>query len=201
MTEGSGLDDSTLYEIEAKIPDDRYTAMQAMSAAQRMRETELMLQSLLAERFQLKVHFAKADMPCYDLVIDKDGSRLPDPNDESANSAPTSASWVLAPNGEFRFRNVHLEEILQAPIFGLGDRPIVNKTGLSGAYNLRLRWKSPQNTVSTSQPAVGGDTSQTQEEDVSIFTAIREQLGLRLVPSHTEFDIVNVDHIEPPSEN
>jgi uncharacterized protein (TIGR03435 family) len=159
-----------------------------------------MLQSLLVQRFGLRVHFATSDMPSYDLVIDRAG-RLPAPNDDAGNSAPTSSGWVLNPTGEFIFHNLKLEELLQSSLFGLGDRPIVNKTGLSGTYNLKLRWKPQRTATPISSSAFDGTVPTTEDEDVSIFTAIREQLGLRLVPSHSELEVVDVDHIDPPSEN
>jgi bla regulator protein blaR1 len=189
---GSGWADSKIYRIEARIPDGVFAKMEKMTSAERRQQAQLMLQSLLAERFRLRTHVGTKDMSVYELGIDKGGAKLPAPND---SSVPPGGGWAVTPQG-MNVRNVKLADLLQSPIFGLGDRPVVNHTGLEGSYNLTLHWKP-------SQPAPSGvDTAVTPDDsEPSIFTALREQLGLRLVPSHSPVEVLYIDSIEEPSEN
>ena len=89
-------DSSILYVVEAKIPDETFTRMQTMTAAERKEQTQLMLQSLLAERFNLKTHFASQEMPIYELVLDKGGSKLPAPNEPPIAAG---SGWAMSPAG------------------------------------------------------------------------------------------------------
>ena len=78
----------------------------------------------------------------------------------------------------------------------IGGRSVANKTGISGSYDVALRW------ARTGSAATATDDGSTQEENApSFFTAIQEQLGLRLVPTKDQVDYVIVDHIEKPSPN
>jgi uncharacterized protein (TIGR03435 family) len=98
-----------------------------------------------------------------------------------------------------RIRNMKLEELLQQSIFGLGDRPIVNKTGLTGAYNIKMHWKPP------SKPGAPGTADgffpATDDSGPSIFTVVQEQLGLKLVPARGPVEGVIIDHMEKPTAN
>jgi bla regulator protein BlaR1 len=190
---GPGVADSKIYRIEARIPDEVFAEMKQMTSAERRRRTQLMLQSLLAERFGLRVHVGTKEMPVYELVIDKGGVKLPAPIPSSDGNC---CSWVMSPKGEMRVFNSKLAQLLQNPIFGLGDRPIVNHTEFQGNYNFTLRWKP-----TPSAPA-GVDTAAAPDDsEASIFTALREQLGLRLVPSRGPVEVLYVDGIAEPSEN
>jgi uncharacterized protein (TIGR03435 family) len=193
---GLGWNDSKRYVIEAKIPDDFFSRMQAMTAAERRRQTQLMLQSLLADRFKMKTHFATWDMPIYELVVDKGGSKLPPPNEPPAAAG---GGWAMSPQGEMRIRNMKLDELLQSSIFELGDRPIVNQTGLTGTYNLTLHWKPP--TASTAPKTDDGFFPATDDSGPSIFAVVQEQLGLKLVASRGPVEVVIIDQFEQPSAN
>lgn len=193
------------YVIQARISAELFTRMQKMTFAERREEINLMMQSLLADRFQLTVHFETREMQVYELVVAKDGPKLPPPNLPPPSSAasdpskppPDMRGSVQMSQGILSARNVTIDGMLQAPFLGLGGRPIVNKTGLTETYNLTLRWTPQQPATSSpdgAPPAPDGS-------DVSIFTALQEQLGLRLVPAKAPVEIVVIDHIETPSEN
>jgi uncharacterized protein (TIGR03435 family) len=95
-----------------------------------------------------------------------------------------------------QIRNMTLDGMLTAPWFGLGARPIVNMTGLTGTYNLALHDWQPD------IPAQGPNSlGPPPEGQASIFTVLQEQLGLKLIASKTPIEVIVIDHIEPPSEN
>jgi uncharacterized protein (TIGR03435 family) len=95
-----------------------------------------------------------------------------------------------------RVRNMKLDLMLTAPWFGLGDRPIVNKTGLTSTYNLTLNWAPSQ----PPGPPTAGAAPE-PDDSASIFTALQEQLGLKLVPAKDPVEVIVIDSIEKPSEN
>lgn len=188
--------------------------MQTMSSTERRMQISLMKQSLLADRFKLKVHFVMREMPVYELVVAKGGGKAklttPDPN---ALPAPKGANYVntFGPHSglgvtrgaqgvlEMTAKDVFMDNVAQSfqeAVDDLGGRTIVNKTGLDGRYDFTLKWTNQQ-TAS----APGADSAAAESEAPSIFTALEEQLGLKLVPAKGMVEVVVIDSIERPSEN
>ncbi len=192
--------DNTLYVVNAKISDATFSRMQVMPQAARIGQVRLMLQSLLEDRFHLKAHFTTAEMSVYQLVTDKSGSKLPTPDDPNSEGR---GGWAMNPRtGEMRITHMRLDELLQNQIFELGDRLIINKSGLDGIYTLTLRWEPVQRQISSSNPSGAPDetaeASLPHGAEASIFTALREQLGLRLVPAKGTVEVLYIDGISPP---
>jgi len=190
-----GWNDSKRYLVEAKIPDDLFAKMQDMTRDQRAQQVRLMLQSLCADRLKLKVHFATRDVPIYNLVQDKGGAKLPPPD-----SLPgTGTGGLRMSNGKVEVRNTKLDDFAQfmssLRLFGLDGRSIVNQTGLSGAYTFTFDW-NPPTTRSDADPLAAND-----DPGPTIFDALHDQLGLKLVPSTGPIETLYIDHIEPPSDN
>jgi len=75
----------------------------------------------------------------------------------------------------------------------IGDRMLINQTGLSGSYNFALKWSREQ--------SAGSDNGAPISDAPSFFTALQEQLGLRLVPTKAPTEVIVIDHIEHPTEN
>jgi uncharacterized protein (TIGR03435 family) len=195
----------TGYVIQVKPADAVRDAMQKMPADERRRQTQLMQQSLLADRFQLKMHFETREMPVYELVIAKGGSKLKVDNDPSKGSARIG-------------RNGQMSELkgigLPLPIFigflmsgpEIDGRPVIDKTGLAGNYDVLLDWlpsrlPAPPQPGTLVQPGTYGPAPTPDTEGPSLFTALQEQLGLKLVPAKGPVEIVVIDSIERPSEN
>jgi bla regulator protein blaR1 len=181
------------YEIQAKIEDFLFAAMQKMTPAQQREQVALMEQSLLADRFKLKVHFETREMPVYSLIVVKSGAKLtPAKDGESIRLSTVS-------NGQGREMTaiaVTLDQFVLSPLLtGPADgRLVVNKTGLKGSYDFTLKWESEQFAASDAVKNLGAEAP-------PFLTAIQEQLGLKLVPSKALVEVIVVDHIEPPSTN
>jgi uncharacterized protein (TIGR03435 family) len=193
-----------IYRIESKIPDDAYAAMQKMTNDERHNQTMLMMQSLLAERFKLKVHVETRDLPVWQLTVAKGGTKLPPQNDaqppagaDDASRARSMAGGEAVGPAGVRIRNMALDGMLTAPWFGLNDRPIVNATGLTGKYNLDLNWipDIPRQAANPNGPPP------VPEGQASIFTVLEEQFGLKLVNAKAPVEVVVIDAVERPSEN
>ncbi|MDP9049465.1 MAG: TIGR03435 family protein [Acidobacteriota bacterium] len=185
--------DSSSYEINAKVfhPDD--STPPKLTKSQRNQ----MLQSLLADRFKLVVHTETKDAPIYELTLAKSGPKF-----HETTPGDTFASGVKGLDGQTHIGYPMMTALGQltgqaTPIGSIIDfltqtlhRPIVDKTGLTGKYDIALQW-TPDNTPADS-PTAGGP---------SIFTAIQEQLGLKLESTKGPVETLVIDHIEKPSEN
>jgi uncharacterized protein (TIGR03435 family) len=150
----------TMYDIVAKAEGEG-TPTRA--------EFRQMLQSLLADRFKLEVHREMKEMPVYALVVGKNGPKL---KESAPDADPWAHTGVSGRNYEVTMPKATMEglvkEISNAAFL---DRPVLDKTGLTGTYDIRLTY-TPENRMSRGPEP---------DLDVSIFTAVQEQLGLRLV--------------------
>ncbi len=181
------------FVIQGKPPESIATAMQSMTIAERMKEYDLMMQSLLADRFQMKAHFEAREMLVYELVQAKGGSKLVEDSDPTKRLISSGGSRFRAGASPIQTLIGLLE---CAP--DIGGREIVDKTGLTGTYDFNLQWTPLQAT------AAGGDSASASPPDpggTSLFTAIEEQLGLKLVPAKDQAKVLVIDHIAQPSPN
>jgi len=180
------------FEIQAKIEDSEYAAMQKTTPAQQHERLALMEQSLLADRFGLKVHFETREMPVYALVVAKSGSKLSPAKNEESSRISTLANGQ---GREMTAIGVTLEQFVLSPLVtGPAGRLVVDQTGIKGAFDLTLKWTTELLAASAAGKEVGADAP-------SFFTAMREQLGLVLVPSKAPVEVIVIDRIEQPSAN
>jgi bla regulator protein blaR1 len=183
---------SDRYEINAKIDEAILAAIQKMSPIDQQRQVSLMQQSLLQSRFGLKAHIERRELPIYALVPVKDGARLI----EAAADDTSQLSYVPDAQGAvLTAKATDLQEFSQAPFLRGVDRIVVDQTGLHGRYNFVLKWSSPMGRSAADAPG------EIENEYPDIFTAVREQLGLRLVPTKGPVEVLVIDHIQRPTEN
>jgi uncharacterized protein (TIGR03435 family) len=171
--------DDTYYDIFANASGDGIPTRG---------EFQQMLQTLLADRFNLKIHRATKEMAVYALVVGKNGPRF---KESAADANQIVNHGVNGPN-QTTTGSQYTMAMLAGDMngyFGV-DRPVVDKTGLSGAYNLKIE-ATPEFRMNRTS-AFG---------DISIFTAIQNQLGLKLEPQKGVIEILVVDHFEKPSAN
>ncbi len=145
-------------------------------------QLRLMLQTLLADRFKLTMHYESKVQPVYKLVVRKTGPKL----DESEPGGAFSVS--ISPDG-FVFRNAGMTRLIG--FLGV-DRPVVDRTGLTGAYNFTLR-REPRTEGPKTEPSADAFSS-------SIFTDI-QKLGLKLEADTAPVEYPVVDHVEKPNAN
>ena len=187
---------SQRFDIEATTDSAVLDRLHALSRDQRRIETRAMFQQLLADRFKLAVHWETRDLPIYALVVEKKGPSLL-PSKEPEGQSGTSAS-----DGQFTSKGLTLSQLADALTQELSrelGRVVVDKTGIQGRYDFALKW-----TPETGAPSVnnGTDASAPQPDTgPSIFTAIQEQLGLKLESSKGPVQVLVIDHAEMPSDN
>jgi len=177
------------YDIDARISDaDRAAWNDPKNQPAILQQ---MLQTMLADRFKLVVHRTTKEVPVYELVVGKDGPKLT----ETKPDEPLPAGQVLPDGGVVvpgkdgpRFYNFSMG-LLASALGENGDRPIHDKTGLTGRYNL---------TIHTPPPPPDG-ASQTDPRP-QIFDMVKP-LGLELKPAKEETEFLVIDHVEKPTEN
>ena len=144
-----------------------------------------MLQALLADRFKLALHRETRPMQVYVLEATKAGAKLDKaPSSESGTNTTSTNTGVT-----IDAHNIDMDSFAQKLARSV-DLPVVNRTGLDGIFNLKLSW-TPERARSTDGTAAGP----------SIFSALQEQLGLRLRSDKTPVEVLVIDHAERPTEN
>jgi len=170
--------DKDHYDIDG-IPDKEGQAS--------LRQYQEMIQKLLADRFSLKFHREKRELPVYAITLAKGGSKLTkstrDPNGLPNDYGDRQGNW----QGR-RFENVSIADFA-LDMQDMMDRPIVDQTGLTGKYDFALHW-TPDNVELTDPNAPPG-----------LFTAMQEQLGLKFEPVKAPVDVIVIDHVDRPSAN
>lgn len=187
------------FDVEAKMDADTVAALKKMPKEEGATARRKMMQDMLVERFQLKMHHEQKELGMYDLVIAKGGAKLKEVDAEAPGGGKALDGKPL-PKGMMQVRNGQLtaEGVPVSSVAGflaqMLHTQVVDKTGLKGNYDMLLKWQ-PDDQVQESHDATGGETAP------SIFTAVQEQLGLKLEPTKGLVDTVVVDHISMPSEN
>ena len=186
------------FDVEAKVSSDDAPKLAHLTREQR----RFMLQSLLAERFNLKYHHETRELPVYTLMVAKGGARLKDavvPEGEKQSGKMRSGVRMNG-RGDFEGMNANMDVLCHV----LSEQPelshtIIDKTGLTGGYDFHLQW-----TPADSAPAGPDGNSASSESDSnkpSLFTALQEQLGLKLQLQKGPVDVIVIDHIDKPSPN
>ena len=153
-----------------------------------------MVQSLLADRFKLVANDTTVIRPIYALVIAKSGSKLQE-------TTPGTESQFSGGRGELKGHGIPMNLLVRFLSQRLG-RPVVDKTGLKGNYELELKWTPNLDSPETMQgPLPGAESTPPDRSGPSIFTAIQEQLGLKLQATNGPAEALKIVHIEKPSEN
>jgi len=186
---------SKRFDIEAKTDSSVADQLRALSREQRKLQTQGMFQQLLADRFKLTVHWETRDLPVYALVAAKKGPSLHESKEPDGGLHTSSSA------GQFTAQGISLTEMAQALTQELSKelgRVILDKTGIKGRYDVTLKW-TPE--TDATPVATGPDGTSRQDSSPSIFTAIQEQLGLKLESTKGPVQVLVIDHVEMPSEN
>jgi uncharacterized protein (TIGR03435 family) len=174
--------DSYHVDIRAAMTD----ADTAGTPKERMERMRVLLQALLVERFQLQFHSETKTLPIYNLVAAKSGFKLT-AMDGKGNESMSSGHGRLESKGvSMQALSVFLSREMR--------RPVVDASGIPGVFNFNLEWTAQEEPLA--KPADGNDAT-----GPSIFTALQEQLGLKLESGKGPVEIIVVDHAEKPTEN
>ena len=156
-------------------------------------EYPAILQHLFEARFQLRVHWETKEAGIYNLVVSKPGKlREADPGDCPPPGSTDESPCGSLPNspGNTRGRKLTADELAGNLSFFV-QKSVVNKTNLTGRYDIELHWTPDSVRMQTSDDPTGP----------SIFTALQEQLGLKLEASKGPVKMLVIDQVEKPSDN
>ena len=180
---------SERYDVHAKLPSGATPA-----------QAPAMLQTLLADRFQLAFHRDSREHPVYALLVGKNGLKLPAAEADSPGTAPRKLEMS---GGVMRLNRKMTMPALCDFLGGFVDRPVVDMTALTDTYQVAL--DIPMEELKRAKTAAEGihtaDSASDPLGSSAMFAAV-QQLGLRLEPRKTAVDVLVVDHAEKvPTEN
>jgi uncharacterized protein (TIGR03435 family) len=194
---------SARFDIRAKVLNPDIKALDKMSRE----ESRAMLTPILLDRFHIKFHTETRVLPVYDLVIAKSGSKLVQTSKGDAKAEDTTKFRELGPGSVSVHGTSQGSELTahDVQISALADhlssnlrRVIVDKTGLQGRYDIWLQWTSETASASMDKST---DTGSTTDSAPTLFTALPEQLGLRLQGAKEPVEVMVIDHVEMPAED
>lgn len=218
--------DSDRYDIDAKLEDSQIAALEKLVPWDRSVQVKLMVQSLLASRFELVLNdSATAPRPVYALVVGRGGPKLqetvpgstpppvnfsmpppPPPPPGASQTAPQAPA--IPPRALIAFRPGEIMAFaipmsdLARELQGRLGRPVLDRTGLKGKYSFDLKWTPDVNPPEAiPAPSTGAETASPDASGPSIFTAVQEQLGLKLESTKSSEEAIAIVHIGKPSEN
>jgi uncharacterized protein (TIGR03435 family) len=178
--------DSDYYDILAVTPGEvRPTRDEQMS----------MLRNLLADRFKLAFHREQKEFSIYELEVAKGGPKLK-PSTAAADEPAQLISTVYPQRMVLPARNATMGELASLMQRAMLDRPVVDKTGLAGKYDFDLEWAPDETQFGGEIPTASADAP-----NPPLFTAIQQQLGLKLEATRGPVEAMVVDRAERPSEN
>ena len=177
--------DSEHFDITALTPGDvRPTRDEQMG----------MVRKLLTDRFQLAFHRESREFSIYVLEVAKGGAKLKDT--AKPDDIPALINVVYPERIKLPARNVTMGDFASMLQRAVLDRPVVDKTGLTGRYDFDLEWAQDESQFNGEVASAAADANA-----APLFTAIQQQLGLRLVATKGPVDALVVDKAERPSAN
>ena len=215
---------SKKFDIDAKFEDSQVGALKKLTPAEQMDQYRLMFQSLLSDRFKLKLSSQAENLPVYVLVVAKGGPKLkevqggvplpqsgrpgpPPPPPPPGTTLPPRAQMPKLPRlmggeGHLTAGAVSMP-FLTDWLYRLSEmegRVIIDETGLKGSYDFELNWTPDESHAPSSNETGAGQGSADAppRDGPSIFTAFQEQLGLKLVPNKAPVEVLIIDHVEKP---
>ncbi len=183
---GPGWMDSEHFDILAITPGEVRPSRPEQMA---------MLRSLLTERFKLAFHRQEKEFSIYELTVSKGKAKLKEstaaPDEPAAVISTVYPQKIVLPA-----RNASMDDFASLLQRAILDRPVVNKTGLTGKYDFDLEWAPDETQLNGDVPAAPSDAP-----SAPLFTAVQEQLGLKLEATRGPVQAIVVDGAEKPVEN
>jgi uncharacterized protein (TIGR03435 family) len=180
--------DSTMFDIDAKSDAAVDAQLRALPSSEAKQRKQLMVQALLADRFQLTTHQETRQLPVYSLVVAKGGPKF----------KPSEIGGTTIDSGRSRLHVAGSDNTLALLAGELSQtlgRPVLDNTGIAGRCDLTLKWTPDDGPP----PMLNGAPD--PNAPPNIFTAIQEQLGLKLEPTKAPVPVLVIDHADMPSEN
>jgi len=202
MIGGPGWIDSDRFDVEGRLDGDGRTISQ--------QQTWLMVQALLEDRFQLKTHYEMRELPVYNLVVGKNGSKLTRSEDQTPPNpktpmgpTPFSDPRKAMPRGSFSASGIEVTTMagnavplsrMVAALQTWMERPIIDNTNLTGLFDFKVDFTTPCGIIFACGP------TDSTPIGPSLSSAL-DQLGLRLESAKAPVDLLVIDSVSKPTEN
>jgi uncharacterized protein (TIGR03435 family) len=191
---------SERYDIEAKVPEADLAEWHKTNAQPAM--LHAMLRAMLVERFMLTLHRESKESPVYTLVLMKGGPKMKqtDPDTPHPTGIAMPGGTVMVPDQNGQLLNFYGASMssLALVLSNFSGRPVIDQTGLTARYDFSLDRSAvmamQMERAGVPQPPAG-------DSGLSIFTAVQEQLGLKMVSGKSTVETLVLDHIEKPTAN
>jgi uncharacterized protein (TIGR03435 family) len=179
-----------LFDIEGK-PD--------AEGRPNSKQMKTMVQKLLADRFKLTFHHDKRELSVYVISVASGGPKMT----KSTSGANDPSAFFFRSLGDLTVRNQTMADFATWMQSGVMDKPVVDQTGLTDRYDFQLKW-TPDDSQFAQFRGTGVTVPPPTDDPKappSLYTAIQEQLGLKMGPAKVPDDVIVIDHAEKPSEN
>ena len=197
-----------MYDIEATA--EKGALPPGLTPMERFGRTKLMLQALLEDRFKLRIRIEPREEPVYALVIGKGGPKLEKSKFQEQDCDDTAPNWLSNPACHFlsgdQDHGLHGASVTIAQVVegvrDYTDRPLFDKTGLTGYYNIQTEGWVPMRVNPAGLDGIpqSGNASVNNSDRPTLFDVF-EKLGLQMESQRAVIDMFVIDHVEPPSEN
>ena len=202
---GPGWINSERYYIDAKAEGPQTQEM--------MRGP--MMRTLLEDRFKLKIRRGTRQGQVYELKVAQGGPKL-EPVEPGSCTPIKDFDWrklargekpplicdgAMVQNGKMAFLAMSIADFCQNLTWDALDRPVIDKTGITGRFNFRIEFAPDEATPFFHSAGVDPTVAPAEPAGPSIFTALQQQLGLKLERATGPVDLLIIDHVEKPSEN
>lgn len=179
-----------LYDIEAK-PDTE--------GRPNLKQKRIMVQKLLADRFQLRFHHDQKELSVYIISVAPGGPKMT----KSTAGPDDPQSFGLRGLGELNVINMSVKDFASWMQNGVMDRPVIDQTGLTDRYDFPLKWTPDESQFAAFRGvgAVPPPLTNDPKGPPALYTAIQEQIGLKMSPAKAPEDVIVIDHVEKPSAN
>jgi uncharacterized protein (TIGR03435 family) len=185
---GYGVQKSQIVGAPEWVRTERFTVdgVPDVDGEPTLEQFQSLVRKLLAERFAMKLHHEQREMPVYALTVAKGGTKMArSTGDPNGHPRENGGGGNIR---SFKFTNTSMPDLALLLLVEV-DRPVVDHTGVQGRYDFQLKFsKDDANTTDPNAPP-------------RIFTAIQEQVGLKLEPTRAPADVLVIDKIERPSAN
>ena len=195
----------TKFDIQAKEDAETVEALQKLPPEQQRERLQSMVRELLTDRFKLKVHHETKELPVYAMTVAKSGLKMKPSVDAPANADGTKPQvWHgLQRQGRGQMEGRGASADMLGNVLGMqpeiGGRMVLDRTGLKGGYDFILKW-TPDESLGAQSPR-GDAAAPADPSGPTLFTALQEELGLRLDATKGPVDTIVIDSVEMPSEN
>jgi uncharacterized protein (TIGR03435 family) len=160
------------------------------------KQWKIMVQKLLADRFQFAFHRDKWELSVYALSVAKSGSKL-----AKSQSDPNALPNLMFHNlGDLHAANANMAEFAGLMQSAVLDRPVVDQTGLAGRFDFNLKW-TPDDSQFGGMGAKIPPPTDSADAPPNLYTAIQEQIGLKLDATKAPAEVLVIDKVEKPSAN